>query len=291
MPVSTKTLSWVYFFTLSLIWGSAFYLIEIGNETFTALQVGCLRIFIGFIFLLFLILKFLRTIPRKKLLLVLVTGIVGSLIPAILFALSEKTISGSTAGILSALTPMFTFLTSIFFFREKAKPNQFFGVIVGFIGAIVLSIFNGSGKLDFTNPAGLYVLIATICYGVNLNILKYKLKDIPSLAIASCSLLFVGPLSLIILLSTDFIDQIHTNPHATHSLLAISILGITSTGIAIILFNKMLKISTAIFSSSVTYAIPIIAIIIGYFIAGNSIGYVHILGTGIIFLGIIILRK
>lgn len=287
---NNKYLAWLLLSILTLIWGSAFYLIVIGNRAFSGYEVGAYRIFVGFLILIPLSIRTYKNVPKKDWSLLLFCGVLGSLFPAILFSLAEKSLSSSTAGILSSLTPMFTFLIGLVLFKAEGKLMKFVGVVVGFSGAVFLAINTGEGSVSLFKKETLYIVVATFCYGLNLNILKHKFKHLSGLTIASNSLVFVGMIALGMLTYSGFWQKAFLPENRT-PLLAITTLGALATGLAIVLFNQLVKVASALFSSSITYLIPLVASAIGYFIGGESIGYAHFVSTGVILIGVYLISR
>src|SRR3954466_1680030 len=180
--------NWLLFIALSLIWGSSFILMKESATTLTGWQIGATRIFsAGLAFLPFALFHF-RSIPLKKLHLVVLTGVLGNLFPAFLFAIAiEKKVPSSLAGILNSFTPLFVILIGILAFGAHIQKNKITGVLVGCVGLILLNLSRGiaSGSdLSFT----LLILAATICYGVNVNVVGHYLKDFDPFKIATVSM-------------------------------------------------------------------------------------------------------
>ena len=159
------------------------------------------------------------------------------------------------------------------------------GILIGFSGAYFLINPDGRLNLDGDIRFALLAVIATICYAVSINTINSKLKHLQSIAITNLSLATVTPFMLIYLFTTDFTSRVSMEPVALTSLGYVAVLGIIGSSIAIIIFNYLIKISTPIFSSSVTYAIPIVAIIWGWF-DGEVIGLNHVVGVLSILAGI-----
>ena len=275
---------------LSLIWGSSFILIKKGLLAFEPLQVGTLRILFASLVLLPIALKNINHNFKahwKKLLLL---GVISNLTPAILFALAETEMSSSVAGMLNALTPVMTTIIGMSFYKSKISLPISFGLAIGFSGSVVLSFVGGSGEIGTFNYYVLFVILATLLYGISGNMVKeYVLTFNPVVLVAQATLLTV-PISLAILLSTDFPTRVANHPDAVFSLLSIFILGAIGTAFALAIFNKLIKKTSALFASSTTYLIPIVAIGWG-FMDGEALFPLHFAGMGLIVIGIFILNK
>ncbi|MBK8553774.1 MAG: DMT family transporter [Ignavibacteria bacterium] len=220
----------------------------------------------------------------------MITGIVGNLIPAILFAVAVSKLESSLAGILNALVPLFTFLMAVFFFKFKINTLQVTGMIIGLIGSLGLSLVNSKGGLGSMNIYALLIVVATICYALNLNLIKEYLSGMNSIVVTSLSMLTVGPLSLIYLFSGDFVEVMRNTNGSLEALGYLSLLGIFGTAIGLILYTRLVFSTNAVFASSVTYLIPIVAIFWGI-IDNEKIFILHLAGMVMIFIGIYFVNK
>ena len=259
----TTYLPWLILLGLILTWGSSFILIKQGLESFNydSSVVGALRVVITFIVLLPTALIRFKRISIKQWKVLAIIGIISNGAPAFLFAYAQTGIDSNMAGILNSLTPLFTLLIGLSFFQLKAKWFNIAGVAAGLAGAIGLIYYSGTGGFSFNFHFAVFVLLATICYATSVNIIKTYLQDLDALSITAFSFFIIGPPVLIYLLFfTDFIGYMEQGGQAWEGLGYISILAIVGTAIALIFFNQLIKITNALFASSVTYMIPIIAI-------------------------------
>jgi len=274
---------------LSLIWGSSFILMKKGLESYSFTQVAAFRLFFSFLFMLPLSIKNYRIITRENIDSLLVVGLVGFAIPAFLFTKAQTQINSSLAGMLNSLTPLFTLIIGLIFYKSKVKGMNVLGIIIGLIGALGL-IWNRDIKiLEGINLYAVFIVIATICYGINVNVLKYKLSNLTPVEITSVSFLFVGPIGGIYLLFTDFSGVTQTD-HYILNLIYIAILALFSSVIAIIIFNALIRYTTAIFAASVTYIIPLFAILWGLF-DGEQITLFQLMWMIVILIGVYLVNK
>jgi drug/metabolite transporter (DMT)-like permease len=283
-------LSWILLITLAVIWGSSFILIKKGLVSFSPLQVGTLRISFAFLVMLPFAVKSLTTTFKQYWKKILVIGFFSNLFPAYLFATAETGISSSLAGILNALTPIMTFLAGVFFFSTNIKILQVVGLLVGFVGSFALSFINSVGGLGEFNHYALFVVLATMMYGFSGNFIKKYLFGIHPVTLTALAMFTVGPLSIIILLSSDFIVRLSIDDSAMVSLGYIFLLGAIGTAFALVLFNRLIQRTTAVFASSVTYLIPITAVVWGV-LDGENFFVLHIFGMGFIIMGIYLINK
>ncbi|WP_288096018.1 DMT family transporter [Hydrotalea sp.] len=281
-------LSWFLFVMLSIIWGSSFILMKEGMQALTPYQVATIRILSAGIILTPFGLKAFKSITVDKRWPVLVSGLLGSFFPAYLFCLAETKLDSSLAGILNALTPLFTIATGILFFQQKIKPMQLLGVLLGF-GGLLLLFFN-KGHFSFTNVGyALFILLATFLYGLNVNYVRKHLQGIGSLHIASMAFVLLMIPCLVILSFTGYFTQTFITA-VIHATLFSALLGIMGTAVATVLFYILLKQSGALFASMVTYGIPFVAVGWGV-LTGEVFGMNQLISMLLILTGVSITNR
>ena len=285
-----KQLRWAYLIILSLVWGSSFILMKKALLGLTPIQVGALRIVITAVFLLLIGFKSVLKINRRHWYYLMLNGVVGNFIPVFLFAFAIEHIDSAIASILNGLTPLNTLIFGALIFGFGFKRNQLIGVLVGLLGTVML-ILKGAEINPNQNYAyaGL-ILFATVCYALNVNIIKKYLHDLDALSITVGNFIILLVPALIVLWFSNFFTTFEFTETGTSSLIYITILSIFGTGLAKILFNKLIKISTPIFSSSVTYLIPIVAICWGV-LDGERITLYQFVSGLIILLGVYLVNK
>ena len=280
--------NYLILFSLALIWGSSFILMKRGLEEYSDFQVAALRLFIAFLSLTPFIYQAFKKLKKKYIFPLFISGVIGNGVPAFLFTKAQTSLESSFVGILNSLTPVFTLLLGFFFFKARISNINVFGVLLGFFGAAILYYSEISDFYNL-NADVLLVIIACLFYGFSINIIKKYLKELDSLHIAALSFLYVGPFAAYYIFNTDFINIVNTDS-GFYSLIYIIILAILGTSISVVLFNKLIKESSAIFASSVTYLIPIVAIFWGW-IENESIRNEHFLGVSIILFGVYLVNK
>lgn len=259
MKAENKIVSWALFTGLSLIWGSSFILMKIGLTTLTAFQVASLRILSAGVLLLPVAIKKIRKISMDKVPMILVSGLLGSFFPAFLFCIAETRINSALVGILNALTPVFTVVFGIAFFSTQVGAKKLLGVFIGFTGLCLLVLGRGIPELSYLSYAFLVVL-ATVCYGLNTNLVNRYLKEVKSLEIASFAFGMLIVPSVLILYFTNFFALDFSERALQISVFSSCVLGAFGTAIASIMYYLLIKTSGTIFTSMVTYAIPVVAI-------------------------------
>jgi len=276
---------------LSLIWGSSFILMKWGLQVYTPFQIGAIRMFVSFLCLFPFVITSFRKIESSRWKYLLAAGLLGNGIPSVLFPLAETNISSALAGMINSLTPVFTLLFGIFLFRMKAGAYRVLGVLTGLAGAVILVSARSGNVANPGNPDyAWYVVIATLCYAGSVNILKSKLSMIGSVPNSGFAIMFVGVPMGAWLFSTDFLERTMNVPGAGFSLTCIVVLALFGTALSTVLFNMLIKSSGALFASSVTYLIPIVATLWGLW-DHESIGVFHIAGLGAVLSGIYLINK
>jgi len=255
---------WFYLIVLSIIWGSSYILIKKGLDGFSAIQLWGVRVLMAGLLLMLIGFRSLRTIGKGQWKWVALSGVVGSFIPMFLFAWAETEIDSSIASILNSLVPLFTLFVGYALFRISFSLNQLAGVLVGLVGAGLL-IYLGSE----VNPNQNYwyssgVVVASFCYAINANLIKSKMQSVSPMGIATGNFLFlIVPALGVVLFSGALSAPVRQGPHFWSSLGYIALLCVFGTAIAKVMFNRLVQISTPVFSVSVTYLIPVVGVVWG----------------------------
>ena len=281
---------WGTLIILSVIWGSSYILIKKGLTGLTPVQLGSLRVIITTLLIAPIGYNKIKHIPKNKMKWVAISAFVGSFLPAYLFAFAETEISSSVTAVMVSLTPLFTLLISVIIFGEELLKKQVLGVIIGFLGIVVL-INNELLSSSFNILYVMLIVLAAFCYAVNANLLKYKLPNIPALGIVFMSFLFMFIPAFIVLFFSDFpFSDFTSNPLILESIVYIVILALFGTAIAKVMYIKLLAISTPVFSVSTTYLMPVVAIFWGL-LDGEEFKLTQFIGTSIILIGVYLVTK
>lgn len=281
---------WLIFIFLCITWGSSFILIKKGLIAFDPLEVASLRLCItalAFLPIYYFLVK--ERIPVSKLKFVLLAGLLGNGIPAFLYAIAQTNVPSSVAGILNSLTPIFVWVFGLVFFSAIYMRNHLAGVTIGFLGAAVIVLFNQHFQLRLDGFT-LLIVLATICYGLSANVVKTYLQDVNAIALSAVSLFMVGLPAFLYSLTTDIYSSVLHVPQARMSFLALVVLALIGTALANILFYRLIQKTSAVFASSVAYLIPVTALGWGL-LDGEALAAVHILGMGLILVGVYLLRR
>ena len=284
-----KPVNWVIFILLSIIWGSSFILMKKGAEHLTGWQIGALRIFsAGVVFLPFAVF-YLFSVPGKKLPLIFLSGLLGNLFPAFLFALAIERIDSSMEGILNSLTPLFVILIGKFFFKRQMENRKLAGVLTGFIGLVILGLSRGPMQVQELGYT-FFILLATVCYGLNVNIVSLYLKEVDPLKMAALSLAMISIPAGLILWQQSVFSLVWYDSAALFSVMAAVLLGLVGSAVATALFYVLIKKAGGLFASLVTYAIPPVSILWGL-LDHENVTLVQIGCLGIILGGVYLANK
>jgi|688.fasta_scaffold309632_2 drug/metabolite transporter (DMT)-like permease len=287
--MESKQLKWVLLIFLSLVWGSSFILIKRGLVGLSPFQLGSLRIIFAGAFLLIIGFKSLTKISSSQWKYIALTAVIGTLLPVYFFSYAQTEIDSSVSAILNSLTPLFTLLLGVLLFRFSYQRGQLLGVLIGLIGCVLL-IFNGaSAHSDQNYFYTIFVVLGSICYALNVNLIKKYLSDLNPLSITTGNFAVILVPALIGLFFTDFGAVMHETK-VQHAMGFILILAIVGTGIANILFFKLIQVASPIFASSVTYLIPVVAFFWGI-LDHESLSFTQMIGAFIILIGVYLAAK
>jgi len=277
---------WVYLGVLSLVWGSSFILIKKSLIGLTPLQLGALRTIFAAMFLFLVGFKSVKQISKTDWKWITISAFLGSFVPAFLFAFAETEIDSGVVSILNSITPLVTLILGVLFFAIPFRKKQFLGVIVGLIGCIALIIEGASVNPNQNYWYALLIIAASFLYATNVNILKRHLQHVPPMAIANGNfVVLIVPVFVVLYYADFFYTDVILSAKTQTSLLYVVILAVVGTAIAKVLFNKLIQISTPVFATSVTYTIPIVALLWGV-LDGEAFTAFQMLASCLIILGV-----
>jgi len=287
---SGRFINWSILLLLSLVWGSSYILIKKGLQAFDPVQLACLRVSLSGLAFFPIYFVFRKKVDWKNWKYFLVVGLGGTFIPAFLYAVAQTKLNSSITGVLGALTPLNTILIAVLFFNIKAKRNEWLGVILGLIGALVLILFGSTIEWQNSLFYGALVFIATACYGLSSNTVKAKLQDVNPLALSSAAFVMIVPPAIALLPIIGVQNVLANDPLGWSSLGYITLLSLLGTAMASILFFYLVQRTNPIFASTVSYLIPMIALGWGH-VDQEVIGWGHLVGMIIILYGVYLTRQ
>ena len=285
-----KNLRWVYLFTLSLVWGSSFILMKKALIGLSPIQVGALRILISSLFVFLIGFGRVFKIKKQYWKYLILNALIGTFFPAFLFAYAIDRIDSSIASILNSFTPLNTLIFGAVIFSIGFKKRQLLGVIIGFIGTLILILKGAEVNPNQNYYYAILILIASVGYALNVNIIKKYLHQLDALSITVANFLIITIPTLVVFWYTTSNNNFTFTPQIKESLVYVTVLAVFGTGLAKIMYNRLIQISTPIFSSSVTYIIPIVAITFGL-LDGEKITFLQFFAAAIILFGVFLVNK
>lgn len=283
-------LDWVLMLLVAVVWGCSFLMIKWSVRVFNPMQMSMWRMVQATLIYLPLAAIYWSKIDWKRWKPLLVVAFCGSAIPNLLFAAAQRHVDSSLAGILNSLTPLFTMVLGLLFFRMPYTHNKGLGVVLGLAGASMLILFNNGPTLSGSAfHAGLCVL-ATVCYALNANTVNTHLRDLHPAAISSAAFLLTGGIFMLGLWWSGGWEVAWTHPDGRKALGYIFYLSAFGTVGASILYFRLMQRTSAVFATSVTYLLPIAAIVLGIF-DGEVVGWMDVAGMGVILTGLYLARK
>lgn len=272
-----------------MLWGTSFILMKKGLQSYSHIQVGAFRMFFAFILLLPLIITKLKQLKKKDLYPILNVAFIGNLFPALLFATAQTRVSSSLAGMLNSLFPITALVIGAMFYSAKVGKRSIAGVIIGLVGSAGLVLGNSQKLISGDMFYAGFILVAMVFYAISLNEIKYKLPHLSGFTVTAFTFLFAGPVSGVILLFTDLQGAFNT-ADAGINLFYIFVLALFGSVLALLLFYTLVEYVAPVFAASITYIIPIFAIMWGVF-DGESVSEIQIFSMVIIFLGVYLVNK
>lgn len=284
--MSAHQLKWLYLFILALMWGSSFILIKKGLVGLSPIQVGAFRVAVTAVILIIFGYKRFKTIPKSAWKWLAVSGLIGTLFPSFLFAYAETEIDSAVASILNSTVPLLALIVGVVVFKSRLVKAQLLGVSIGLMGSVVLILIGANFNPDQNYWFASLPVIASLMYAFNANIIKTYLQHLSALGIAAGSFLIMIIPAVIILAFTGFFDaDFLMQPDTQTSMLYVGLLALLGTALAKIIFNRLIQLSDPVFSTSVTYLIPVVALFWGI-LDGESFSFWQLLAGGIILLGV-----
>tara|TARA_B100001063_G_C16735060_1_gene541515 strand:+ start:843 stop:1721 length:879 start_codon:yes stop_codon:yes gene_type:complete len=280
---------WGLLIVLSIIWGSSFILIKKGLDQLSPIHLGSLRIIFTSLVIFVFSYKSLITIKKEKWKWIIITAYVGTFFPVYLVGFGQTELDSGLASILTTLTPISTLVVGIFFFNLFFTKKQIIGLSIGLIGTFLL-LYEGSLNSETNIFFAIFIVITTIGYGASVNLIKTHLTEIPPAAVTAGIFLSILPPAVLILMFSDFSSLNFSNNQVISSILYILVLAIFSSAIAQTLFNVFVKIASPLFASSVTYTMPVVAILWAV-LDGEELTLIQYFASVIILFGVYLVNQ
>jgi len=285
-----KLNKWFYLISLSLIWGSSFILIKKALVGLEADQLGSLRIIFSSIIIILIAWKRLSKITKLEWKWITISAFLGSFFPAFLFAFAEKEIDSAVASIINSIVPLNTVIIGMVLFNIRSTKRQIIGVLIGLAGTYMLIMSGIKLNPDQNYLYSGFVILCSFLYALNVNIIKKYLQHLSALTITVGHFAVIIIPAVIVFYFSDFDVNSLKNQETINSVIYVLILAVFGTALAKILFNKLIKISSPVFASSVTYSMLIVSIFWGL-VDGEKFSIYQLIATIIIILGVLLTNK
>ena len=263
-------------FVTSSIWGSSFLMIKYSLEELNPSDIAIYRILIGALFINIFV-RAKENIVKTDNIKIFIISFFWMALPFYMFGIAEQTITSSLAGLINGSTPIFVAFIAVVFYKLKVTKIQVLYIFTGFIGVGLISLSGGINDVSF-EIGFLYALIASISYGIAVNMVEPLIQKYDSLIVIKMVIRYAFLISLIMLGPTASFKL----PTVEVSLIPMLILGIGGTGIAFLTYYKLLESVGRISSSFVVYMIPIFSIFFGYQFLNEITNSIQFIGIGVI---------
>lgn len=249
---------------LGAIWGGSFLFMRVSASDFGPLPLVEVRLALGGLVLAPFLWRARAQFTVRLWLIIFGIAAINSVTPFALFAWGAERAPAGIGAITNAMTVMFTVLVAFIFFGERISARRITGLTAGFIGVAVLA----SGKTGGASvwPAALAGTAASVCYGFGINLVRRHLTAYPPAAVAGANLLagsvLLAPLAL-------YSWPARTIPAG--SWVSAALLGVLCTGVAFVLYYRLIARIGAARASTVTYLIPLFGVVWAWLLLGEPL--------------------
>ncbi|WP_452221208.1 DMT family transporter [Lacinutrix salivirga] len=281
---------WMLLLIITLTWGSSFMLIKKSLVAFSPFEIGAIRIIGSGLLLAFIGIPAIKKMTKKTLLWVTVVGFFGNFLPMFLFPIAQTQVSSSLAGILDSLVPVFVLVFGFLLFGIKSKLSQIVGALIGFVGAASLIYFSDANTEGSQFGYAMLIVLAGASYGINAVVIAERTSKVKAVELTAAVYTIWAIPALVILYFTGFIQNFKLTPEVIKPLGYLSFLTLFGTAIAMLLYYKLIQKTSAVFASTASYLLPIVAVIWGI-IDGEKFTIWYVFGGLLILLGIYLIRE
>lgn len=277
-------LDWALFVSIGLIWGSSFLLIDIGLEAFHPGLITWMRIAFGAL-ILALVPRARRRIEPFDRPRLIALSFVWVAIPFTLFPIAQQYINSAAAGMLNGAMPIFAAVIATILLKKLPHGAVLVGLVLGFVGVGAISLSSGSG--DSSEALGVVlVLLATLCYGLAINIAAPITQQYGALAVNARMLVYAtiwtAPFGATGLPKSTF---------AWDSFLAVVVLGALGTGLAFLIMGSLVGRVGSTRSSFITYILPVVALVLGVVFRNDQVSVVALVGVVLVIVGALLAAR
>jgi len=276
---------------LALIWGSSFLWIKLADRGFAPVEVTFARLALGSAALFPVVAARREALPRSAALWARIglAALFANAIPYLLFAVAEQSVDSSTAGVINATTPLWTVTLAVAVRHQKSvTARQCAGLVVGF-GGTLLIFSPWHSAYSVTSAGGLECLAASISYAISYVYMDRFLarRGMSPITLSACQLLVAAALLAVALpLSGAGAPQVSAT-----SLASLVILGVLGTGVAYVLNYQIITSEGATVAATVTYLLPVVAIVLGVVVLGETVTITVLAGIALVLAGVALTRR
>jgi drug/metabolite transporter (DMT)-like permease len=270
---------WALFVSVSLIWGSSFLLMAIGLDAFEPGLITVLRVALG-AGALWLVPKARATsVQRADWPRLVALSFLWVAIPFTLFPIAQQYINSAIAGMLNGAMPIFAAVFAVILLRRLPRRTTIVGLVIGFVGVVAISAPSiGQGSSEALGVV--LVLLATVCYGISVNIaapIQQQYGSIPVMArMLALATVWTAPLGLMGAAGSVF---------AWGPFVAVATAGVLGTGIAFVIMGSLVGRVGATRASFITYVIPVVALVLGVVFRGDEVAPIAVVGVVLVIAG------
>jgi drug/metabolite transporter (DMT)-like permease len=271
---------------LGAIWGSSYVLIKYGLEAYSPMQMIAARIVVAAVVLIVMVYASGRRLPTGRSLwrALLVMAIVANIIPFFLITWGEQYISASVTSILNSTTPLFTAIIAAIALRgsEPFPPLRIAGIFLGFAGVAVLTGHVSAGGL----LGALAVVVASASYGLGFVYAKLHVTGSGTPLQTSAAQFIISSAICFPLVAVDGVVSGAPDVSNVQATVLVLALGVVNTGLAYLLYYRLIADVGSTTASFVTYLIPVFGVFLGWLLLGERLEWNAFVGAGMVFAGI-----
>lgn len=273
-----------------MIWGSSFILIKKALIGYSALQLGSLRIVFASLTLFVFGIRSLSKLSWVDWKWMIFAGLGSSFFPPFLFALAQTQLDSGITSIFNSVAPLMTTIVGIAMFAAIITKRQLLGVFIGLFGTVALIVAGMEFNPNQNYWYSIFVLLSALGYAFNINIIKNHLSHLSPLTVTTASFGVAFIPALILVWYSGFFSEVVDNTKMHDAFWYLLVLAVVGTSLANIYFNKLIHLSNPVFAASVTYTIPLVAVVWGFW-DGETINIYQLLGGAIILFGVWLVNK
>lgn len=221
---------------------------------------------------------------------ILIAGLLSSFFPSFFFALAQTQLDSGVTSIFNSVVPLFTTIVGLGLFGAIVTKRQIAGVFIGLFGTLILILTGMEFDPDKNYWYSVFILMSAIGYALNINIIKKHLAHLSPLAVTTGSFAVAVVPAIVVVFYSGFFSEIGKNVNMQNSMWYLLALAVLGTAIANIYFNKLIHLSSPVFAASVTYTIPLVAVLWGVW-DGETLNIYQLTGGLVILFGVYLVNR